>query len=132
MTISRTAIFLVSAVLVATATAQGPTIDVVGDGIPKSLTGKAGDPARGRALIVKRGVANCLTCHSIKDRQMQPGGNSATSLDRVGAVLTAPQLRLTLVDYARITRSSSAASAHSRAGFDGDAPTRAAGGGGGG
>ena len=36
---------------------------VVGDAIPESLTGKLGDPARGRAIVVKR-ESTCLLCHS--------------------------------------------------------------------
>ena len=37
--------------------------EVVGDAIPKSLTGEPGDPERGRAIVVKR-ESTCLLCHS--------------------------------------------------------------------
>ena len=37
---------------------------VVGDSIPGSLTGAAGDPARGRAIVVDRRLGACLLCHT--------------------------------------------------------------------
>ena len=37
--------------------------EVVGDAIPKSLTGAPGDAERGRAIVVKR-ESTCLLCHS--------------------------------------------------------------------
>ena len=36
---------------------------VVGDAIPDSLTGKPGDPVRGRAIVANRQIT-CLLCHS--------------------------------------------------------------------
>jgi sulfur-oxidizing protein SoxX len=92
--------------------AQVTDFKVVGDGIPQSLTGKPGDAARGRALLVRRGAANCLTCHSIKDKDMQPGGTKGPPLDGVGAALTPAQLRLSIVDMSRITRATPMPSFH--------------------
>src|SRR6516164_11323156 len=37
---------------------------VVGDSIPVSLTGAAGDPARGRAIVLDRRLGACLLCHT--------------------------------------------------------------------
>src|SRR5271169_5744680 len=37
---------------------------VVGDSIPTSLTGEAGDPARGREIVVDRQLGACLLCHT--------------------------------------------------------------------
>jgi L-cysteine S-thiosulfotransferase len=99
---------------------------VEGDGIPQSLTGKPGDAARGRALLAKRGAANCLTCHSIKDKDLQPGGTSAPALDGVGAALTVAQLRLSVVDYARITRGTAMPSFHRSGMLGGSGPTLSA------
>lgn len=53
-----------------------------------------------RALIAKREAANCLQCHAIKD--LPGGGGRGPALDGVGARLTPAQLRLSVVDYARV------------------------------
>ena len=37
---------------------------VNGDEIKASLTGRAGDPARGRAIVANRQVGLCLLCHT--------------------------------------------------------------------
>jgi len=51
--------------LAAPSLAQQPlrAYEVVGNAIPKSLTGAPGDPERGRAIVVKR-ESTCLLCHS--------------------------------------------------------------------
>lgn len=84
------------------AAAQVAEYKVEGDGIPKSLTGKPGVPARGKALLAKRGAANCLDCHSVKDKELAGGGTKGPALDGIGAVLTPAQLRLSVVDIARV------------------------------
>lgn len=89
-------------VLPVVAAAQVPEYQVDGDGIPKSLTGKPGVAARGKALLAKRDAANCLECHSVKDKDLAGGGNKGPALDGIGAVLTPAQLRLSVVDVARI------------------------------
>jgi sulfur-oxidizing protein SoxX len=106
--------------------AQVADYKVVGDGIPQSLTGKPGDAARGRALLVKRGAANCLTCHSIKDKDMQPGGKRGPALDGVGAALTPAQLRLSVVDFSRVTRGAAMPSFHKSGSGKGNAPALSA------
>jgi sulfur-oxidizing protein SoxX len=106
--------------------AQVAEYKVVGDGIPQSLTGKPGDAVRGRALLVKRGAANCLTCHSIKDKDMQPGGKRGPALDGVGAALTPAQLRLSVVDFSRVTRGAAMPSFHKSGVGKGDAPALSA------
>lgn len=75
---------------------------IVGDGIPQSLSGKPGVAARGKALIARREAANCLECHSFKDKDLAGGGSKGPALDGVGAVLTPAQLRLSVVDIGRI------------------------------
>ena len=100
LSISLAALFAVAG----GALAQTADFKVEGDGIPQSLTGKPGDAARGKALLANRAAANCLTCHSIKDKDLQPGATSAPALDGVGAVLTVAKLRLSVIDNARIAR----------------------------
>jgi sulfur-oxidizing protein SoxX len=90
---------------------------VVGDGIPQSLTGKPGDAAKGRALLIKRGAANCLSCHAIKDKDLQPGGTKGPALDGVGAALTPAQLRLSVVDLSRVTKGTAMPSFHKSGGL---------------
>lgn len=115
---------LIALVIAAAGTAQAQVADykVVGDGIPQSLTGKPGDVGRGRALLIKRSSANCLTCHSIKDKDMQPGGTKGPALDGVGAVLTPAQLRLSVVDLSRISRGTAMPSFHKSGGLKGGGP----------
>ncbi|HEY6983587.1 sulfur oxidation c-type cytochrome SoxX [Reyranella sp.] len=75
---------------------------IVGDAIPDSLTGKAGDAARGRAIVADRSRGLCLLCHSapIPDERFQ--GNLASDLAGAGTRWTAGQLRLRLVDASRL------------------------------
>ncbi len=95
------------------ALAQVADYKVVGDGIPQSLTGKPGNAAAGRALLVKREAANCLQCHAVKrDKDLAAGGDTGPALDGVGAALTPAQLRLSVVDYARVTRGTDMPSFH--------------------
>jgi sulfur-oxidizing protein SoxX len=115
------------AALVGGANAQVAPYQVVGDGIPQSLTGKSGDATRGRALLIERGPANCLSCHSIKDKAMQPGGTKGPALDGVGAVLTAAQIRLSVVDMSRISRGTPMPSFHKSGGLTGGGPNLSAG-----
>jgi L-cysteine S-thiosulfotransferase len=84
-----------------TAFAQEATYKVEGDGIPKPLTSAPGVAARGKTLIAAKGAANCLECHTIKKDKLN-GGTKGPALDGVGAVLTPAQLRLTVVDFARV------------------------------
>ena len=75
---------------------------VVGDAIPDSLTGAAGDAERGRAIIVNRHVGLCLLCHSgpFPDEKFQ--GNLAPDMTGAGSRSSAGQLRLRLVDASRL------------------------------
>jgi sulfur-oxidizing protein SoxX len=74
---------------------------VVGDAIPQSLTGAAGDPARGRALVIKREMT-CLLCHSGPFPEERFQGNLAPDLKGTGARWSEGQLRLRMVDATRL------------------------------
>jgi sulfur-oxidizing protein SoxX len=72
------------------------------DAMPESLTGVGGDPARGRAIVVNRQVGLCLLCHSGPFPEERLQGNLATDLRGAGRRWSEGQLRLRLVDPARI------------------------------
>lgn len=75
---------------------------VVGTAIPQSLTGVAGDAARGRAIVVSRQRGACLLCHAGPFPDEPGQGDLAPSLAGVGARLDAGELRLRLVLPQRI------------------------------
>jgi len=66
--------------------------------IPKSLTGKSGDPANGRKLAINRKKGNCLACHAMPIPEQQFHGETAPSLYGVGNRLSAGELRLQIVN----------------------------------
>jgi L-cysteine S-thiosulfotransferase len=82
------------------------TFLVEGDAIAAALTGAKGDPARGRAIVTNRQVGLCLLCHSgpFPDERMQ--GTIAPDLTGVGGRWSEGQLRLRIVDAARLNPSS--------------------------
>jgi len=72
------------------------------DAIPDSLTGRKGDPVRGRAIVANRQVGLCLLCHSGPFPEERFQGNLAPDLRGAGARWTEGQLRLRIVDSSRI------------------------------
>jgi L-cysteine S-thiosulfotransferase len=76
--------------------------EIVGDAIPVSLTGAAGDPARGRAIVGDRRVGLCLLCHTGPFPEPRLQGTLAPDLTGIGARLSPGQLRLRLVDSTRL------------------------------
>jgi sulfur-oxidizing protein SoxX len=95
----RGALALTVVVLPMPGQAQEPLrpYEVVGDAIPKSLTGMPGDPERGRAVVVKR-ENTCLLCHSgpFPDQRFQ--GDVSPNLSGTGSRWSEGELRLRLVD----------------------------------
>jgi L-cysteine S-thiosulfotransferase len=84
------------------AAAQTVPYEVVGDAIPTSLTSKAGDAAKGRAIVANRQVGLCLLCHSGPLPEERFQGNLAPSLAGAGARWSEGQLRLRLADSKRL------------------------------
>ena len=70
----------------------------VGDTLPVSLSGAAGDAANGRLIVANRQVGLCLLCHSgpIPEERFQ--GNLAPGLAGAGSRWSEGQLRLRMVD----------------------------------
>jgi sulfur-oxidizing protein SoxX len=94
------AVTIATLVLAEAASAQAPvSYKIVGDGIPESLTGAAGDAARGRALVLDR-TTTCILCHSGPFPETRFQGDLAPDLAGAGNRWSASQLRLRLVDAA--------------------------------
>jgi L-cysteine S-thiosulfotransferase len=74
---------------------------VVGDAIPQSLTGANGDASRGRAIVTNR-QNTCLLCHSGPFPEEKFQGNLSPDLKGTGSRWSEGQLRLRLVDAARL------------------------------
>jgi L-cysteine S-thiosulfotransferase len=74
---------------------------VVGDAIPDSLTGKPGDPARGRKIVAAR-ANTCLLCHSGPFPEERFQGDLSPDLRGTGSRWSAGELRLRLVDPSRL------------------------------
>ena len=73
------------------------------DAMPDSLTGAKGDPARGRAIVANRQVGLCLLCHSGPFPEERFQGNLAPDLKGAGSRLSEAQLRLKIVEPARVS-----------------------------
>jgi sulfur-oxidizing protein SoxX len=97
----RAAFMMALAVPVAEAQELRPYA-IVGDAIPESLTGRPGDPVRGRAIVANRTLGLCLLCHSGPLPEAPLQGTLAPSLAGAGARWSVGQLRLRLVDSARL------------------------------
>jgi len=75
---------------------------IVAGSIPDSLTGKAGDAQRGRAIVANRTAGLCLLCHTgpIPEERFQ--GTLAPSFAGAGTRWNEGQLRLRMVDASRL------------------------------
>ena len=100
----RAARFLASLLLAMAmpAMASAQSAMVTGDAVVQSLTGSAGDPARGRAIIADRQKGFCLLCHGGPFPEEPLQGNLAPSLEGAGSRWTEGQLRLRLMDNKRV------------------------------
>jgi sulfur-oxidizing protein SoxX len=84
------------------AMASAQSAMVTGDAVVQSLTGSAGDPARGRAIIADRQKGFCLLCHGGPFPEEPLQGNLAPSLAGAGSRWNEGQLRLRLMDNKRV------------------------------
>jgi L-cysteine S-thiosulfotransferase len=91
-----------AAVAVAGAVAVMPSAAHAHEAIPRSLTGAAGDPARGRAIVTNRQVGMCLLCHTGPFPEERFQGNLAPDLAGAGRRWSEGELRLRIVDSRRI------------------------------
>ena len=96
-------------VSVAAADPQASTLRsyaVEGDGIAASLTGQAGDAARGAQLMQQRQKSLCLLCHSGPFPDPHLHGTIGPDLKGVGSRMSVGQLRLRIVDMKRLNPTS--------------------------
>ena len=75
---------------------------IVGDAIPASLTGTAGDPVRGRAVVVDRRLGTCLLCHAGPFPEEKFQATLAPDLSGASSRWSESELRLRLVDPTRL------------------------------
>ncbi len=78
--------------------AQAADYTVVDDTIPKSLTGKPGDPVAGKKIAIHRKKGNCLACHVMPIPEEQFHGEVGPDLSDTGSNNTEAELRMRLVD----------------------------------
>ncbi len=74
------------------------TYDIVDEAIPQSLTGKAGDPVKGRKTAINRKKGNCLACHVLPIPEQADHGEVGPPLNDVGSRLGAGEIRLRIVN----------------------------------
>jgi L-cysteine S-thiosulfotransferase len=96
------ALLATSGLVAAAAAGLLPPFSVVGDAIPASLTGAAGDPASGRAIVLDRRLGACLLCHTGPFPEERFEGTLAPDLSGAGSRWSVGQLRLRLVDATRL------------------------------
>ena len=75
---------------------------VDGEKIPDSLTGKAGDPVKGRAVAINRKLGNCLACHEMPIPEEPFHGEVGPDLAGVAGRFSEGELRLRVVDSKKV------------------------------
>ena len=71
-------------------------------GISQPLTEIAGDPDRGRLLVIAADKGNCLACHKMPIPEEIFHGDIGPDLSRVATRLNEAELRLRIVDQKQI------------------------------
>lgn len=69
-----------------------------GTSIPQSLTGKPGDPEKGRAVAIHRQKGNCLACHTLPVPEQPFHGEVGPDLNGVASRLSEGEIRLRIVN----------------------------------
>ena len=71
---------------------------VSGNSITVSLTGKAGDPVKGREVAINRKKGNCLACHAMPVPEQPYHGEVGPDLNGVADHLSEGEIRLRIVN----------------------------------
>jgi sulfur-oxidizing protein SoxX len=90
---------------------------ITGDAIVESLSGTRGDAARGRAIVADRQKGLCLLCHTGPFPEQRFQGTLAPDLRGTGARWSEGQLRLRLVDSAKLNEATIMPSYYRNNGF---------------
>lgn len=72
------------------------------DTLPVPLAEAPGDATRGRAIVASRQTGLCLLCHRAPIAEERFQGTIGPDLDGIGSRLNTGQIRLRLVDPARV------------------------------
>ena len=83
---------------------RSPSTDIAleSDGLPMARSAMVGDMERGRALFSSRDGGQCVLCHAIDGLDTPFQGDVGPALTHLGDRLSADQIRLRIVDPARI------------------------------
>ncbi len=101
VTLSGLAVAAVAFGLAGPSLAEGPVAYEIVDemSIPASLTGAAGDPAKGRETFINRKQGNCLGCHAVTELAAEPfHGEVGPPLDGVADRYEEGEIRLQVVN----------------------------------
>jgi L-cysteine S-thiosulfotransferase len=96
--LGATVIIAASVGMTFAASAEVVAYQIVDDGIPKSLTGKAGDAKAGRKVAYNRKTGNCLACHKLPIPEQQFHGEVGPDLKGVASRYSEAEIRLRVVD----------------------------------
>lgn len=111
-----------TASLVPAAAGTETAYEVVADRIEAPLAGLVGDAERGRRVVLDRAVGNCLICHTVPEPNEPFMGNLGPPLAGVGRTLSVAQLRLRVVDAARLNEKTIMPPYHRTSGLNRVAP----------
>ena len=87
---------------VAVQTPGAEPVEIIDFAIPRPLTDRPGDPARGKRVLTDAGNATCLICHAMPIEGEPDPGNIGPPLHGIADRYTAGELRLRLVDPKRL------------------------------
>ncbi len=97
--IAAASTMLLSASVVTAETISADMVKISDGEFTKSLTGVAGDPAKGKKTFANRKLGNCLACHVNKDQSNHPfHGEVGPELDGVAERYEEPALRAILIN----------------------------------
>jgi sulfur-oxidizing protein SoxX len=98
MAVGAVSLLLGAEVIAAQAVAPSD-VKIVDGAVTESLTGVAGDPAKGRDWFIGRKLGNCLACHANSDAADQPyHGEVGPPLDGVAERWSEAELRAIVVN----------------------------------